>query len=94
MTADIFNLTVEKPHTFETSSLGAAINCAVGLKFYPDFETAINHMCHIEEVFEPDEQVSEMYSKLYKKVYHRMYRRLKPLYKQIREIVNYPVIET
>ena len=94
MTADIFNLTVEKPHTFETSSLGAAINCAVGLKFYPNFETAIDNMCHIQEVFKPDEQVSEMYSKLYKKVYHRMYRRLKPLYKQIREIVNYPVVET
>lgn len=93
MTADIFNLTVEKPHTFETSSLGAAINCAVGLRFYPDFKTAIENMCHIKEVFEPNKQTSEMYSKLYRKVYHKMYKRLKPLYKHIREIVNYPVIE-
>jgi len=93
MTADIFNLTVEKPHTFETSSLGAAINCAVGLKLYPDFETAIKNMCHINEVYKPNEQTSEMYSQLYKKVYHRMYRRLKPLYKQIIKIVNYPAIK-
>lgn len=93
MTADIFNLRVEKPHTYETSSLGAAINCAVGLKLYPDFETAVENMCHVEKIYEPDKETSEVYSKLYEKVYHRMYRRLKPLYKNIREIVNYPIIE-
>jgi sugar (pentulose or hexulose) kinase len=93
MTADIFGLTVEKPHTFETSSLGAAINCAVGLGLYPDFETAISKMCHIDKVYHPNPETTALYQKLYKKVYRRMYRRLKPLYKQIRNIVNYPRIE-
>ena len=93
MTADIFNLEVEQPHTYETSSLGAAINCVVGLNLYPDFESAIKNMCHIETVYLPDKKTSEIYSELYKKVYHKMYRRLKPLYKNIREIVNYPKIE-
>ncbi|MCK5169655.1 MAG: FGGY-family carbohydrate kinase, partial [Bacteroidales bacterium] len=45
MTADIFDMPVEKPHTYETSALGAAINCVVGLNLYPDFQTAINNMC-------------------------------------------------
>ncbi len=93
MTADIFGLPVEKPHTFETSALGAAINCAVGLKIFPDFETAIENMCHIEKTYEPNPENVEIYSRLYKKVYKRLYRRLKPLYYQIRNIVNYPIIE-
>ena len=35
ITADIFGLTVERPHTYETSGLGAAINAAVGVGLYP-----------------------------------------------------------
>ena len=31
LTADIFNLPAERPHLYETSGLGAAIDCAVGL---------------------------------------------------------------
>ncbi|NPD45068.1 MULTISPECIES: FGGY-family carbohydrate kinase [unclassified Lentimicrobium] len=93
MTADIFGLTVEKPHTFETSALGAAINCAVGLGLYPTFESAIEQMCHIEKTFEPNPANVEIYRRLYKKVYRKLYRRLKPLYNHIRHIIDYPKIE-
>ena len=90
LTADIFNMSVEKPHTFETSALGAAINAAVGLKLYPDFKTAIGHMCHIGETFTPVPDNVRVYDRLYRKVYSRMYRKLRPLYNDIREITNYP----
>lgn len=90
MTADIFDLPVEKPHTYETSALGAAINCVVGLKLYPDFETAIDNMCRISEVYYPKPESRNIYHQLYMKVYRKMYRRLKPLYKNIRGITNYP----
>jgi sugar (pentulose or hexulose) kinase len=90
MTADIFNMTVEKPHTYETSALGAAINCAVGLNLYPDFKTAIDNMCRVGEVYTPIPENSEIYNELYSKVYKKMYKRLKPLYEDIREITNYP----
>ncbi len=90
MTADIFNLPVEKPHTFETSALGAAINCAVGLKLYPDFNTAIDNMCRVGEVYYPKSTNRDIYNELYKRVYSKMYKRLKPLYQDIREITNYP----
>lgn len=93
MTADIFNMPVEKPHTFETSALGAAINCVVGLKLYPDFETAIQKMCRVGEVYMPIPQNRDIYKKLFKKVYKRMYKRLKPLYFNIREITDYPMKE-
>ena len=35
MTADIFGLPVPRPHTHETSVLGAAMDAAVGLGVYP-----------------------------------------------------------
>jgi len=90
MTADIFNMTVEKPHTFETSALGAAINCVVGLKLYPDFQTAIDNMCRVGEVYNPVPENTKIYQELYEKVYRKMYKQLKPLYEEIREITNYP----
>ena len=46
ITADIFGLTVERPHTYETSGLGAAINAAVGVGLYPDYQTALARMTH------------------------------------------------
>ena len=90
MTADIFNMPVEKPHTFETSALGAAINCAVGLKLYPSFETAIENMCRISETYLPNPENRDIYEKLYHRVYKKMYQKLQPLYKEIREITDYP----
>jgi sugar (pentulose or hexulose) kinase len=90
MTADIFDLPVEKPHTFETSALGAAINCVVGLGLYPNFETAISNMCRVSEVYNPIPANRDIYKKLYNKVYRKMYKQLRPLYQDIRDITNYP----
>jgi sugar (pentulose or hexulose) kinase len=90
MTADIFDMPVEKPHTYETSALGAAINCAVGLKLYPNFDIAIQKMCKVGEVYMPIPQNRDIYKRLFKKVYKKMYKRLKPLYFNIREITDYP----
>ncbi|UUZ53606.1 hypothetical protein LP419_33585 [Massilia sp. H-1] len=38
LTADIFGLPTARPHIYETSGLGAAIDAAVGLGLYPDFQ--------------------------------------------------------
>lgn len=90
LTADIFNLPVEKPHTYETSALGAAINAAVGLGYYTNFETAIQMMCHIGETYQPIPKNVKVYDQLFNRVYRKMYSRLKPLYNDIRDIINYP----
>lgn len=90
MTADIFNMPVEKPHTYETSALGAAINCFVGLKVFPDFQTAIDNMCRISETYHPIKENTIIYNELFSKVYRKMYKQLKPLYHDIREITDYP----
>ncbi len=91
VTADVFNLPTSRPHLYETSGLGAAINAAVGLHLHPDYATAISEMTHIGDVFEPDQKNHALYDALYRKVYQKMYKRLKPLYKDIQEITGYPV---
>jgi len=90
MTADIFNLNTFRPHTYETSALGAAINAAVGMKYFDDFSSAINSMTRRGEQFIPDTHNVEIYRELYDKVYSRMYRQLQPLYEHIREVTGYP----
>jgi ribulose kinase len=47
LTADIFGLPTTKPHTYETSGLGAAMDAAVGLKLHPDFTAAVKEMTHL-----------------------------------------------
>ncbi len=90
ITADVFGLPAVRPHVYETSGLGAAIDAAVGLGLYPDFETAVQHMCHLGERFEPNPETHQVYDQLYHRVYLRMYEKLRPLYEEIRKITGYP----
>ncbi|HML22627.1 MAG TPA: FGGY-family carbohydrate kinase [Aggregatilinea sp.] len=88
LTADIFGLPTARPHTYETSGLGAAIDAAVGLRLHPDFDTAIRDMTRVSRVFEPDPKTQAIYDQLYHRVYKKMYSHLQPLYKAIRDITN------
>jgi sugar (pentulose or hexulose) kinase len=90
LTADIFGLPTARPHLYETSGLGAAIDAAVGLKLHAGFDTAVKEMTRIGRVFEPVAENREMYDRLYRRVYKRMYRQLKPMYREIAEITGYP----
>lgn len=90
LTADIFGLPAERPHTYETSGLGAAIDAAVGLRLHPDFETAVKAMTRVGRVFHPSAEATALYQKLYSEVYLDMYHRLQPLYRKIRKITGYP----
>ncbi len=80
LTADIFGLPAERPHVYETSGLGAAIDCAVGLRLHPDFPSAIAAMTRVGQVFQPNPPAQQIYERLYREVYQRMYKQLKPLY--------------
>lgn len=90
LTADIFNLPVERPHTAETSALGAAINTMVGLGIYPNHRSAMERMTRVGRRFEPQQHAVATYERLYVEVYKRMYKQLQPLYKSIRDITGYP----
>ncbi|MCP4110453.1 MAG: carbohydrate kinase [Desulfobacteraceae bacterium] len=90
VTADIFGLPTARPHIYETSGLGAAIDAAVGMGFYRNYKGAVKAMTHIGDVFEPDIKNHKLYNALYHEVYKKMYKQLRPLYKRIREITGYP----
>ena len=90
ITADLFGLPVERPDTFETSGLGAAINAAVGQGLHPDYPTALAAMSRTGDVFQPRPQQQKLYRQLYREVYRPLYRRLAPLYRHIRRITGYP----
>jgi len=90
VTADVFNLPASRPHVYETSGLGAAMDAAVGLGLHPDFETAVAEMTRVSRTFEPRPEVRDVYEGLYQRVYKQMYRRLRPLYEEIRRITGYP----
>ncbi len=90
LTADIFGLPTSRPHIYETSGLGAAIDAAVGLGLYPDFSSAIAAMTRVGRVFHPIPANQAMYDQLYKRVYRKMYARLQPMYQEIAEITGYP----
>lgn len=90
LTADIFGLPAARPHLYETSGLGAAIDAAVGLGLYPDFVSAVKGMTRIGRVFEPHAQHQDIYNELYRRVYRKMYARLQPLYREIQAITGYP----
>jgi sugar (pentulose or hexulose) kinase len=86
ITANIFGLPASRPHVYEASGLGAAIDAAVGIKLHPSFDAAIKDMTRIRQTFEPDMKTHRIYDELYHNVYLKMYDRLKPLYESIRDI--------
>lgn len=88
--ADIFGVPAERPHTHETSMVGAAIDGAIALEYYPDFETAVQEMCRVKEVFEPQPGNQQLYQELFDKVYSKISSKLLPLFKDIQEITGYP----
>ena len=90
ITADIFGMEACRPHTFETSGLGAAINAAVGAGLHPDHRRAVEAMTRPGARFQPRGDRIALYDRLYRKVYSRMYQRLRPLYRGIRHITGYP----
>jgi sugar (pentulose or hexulose) kinase len=90
ITADVFGLPATRPHVYEASGLGAAIDAAVGVGIYSDFDSAIKNMTHSGKSFMPQPDSQKTYDELYYQVYKPMYKRLKPLYESIRNIVGYP----
>jgi sugar (pentulose or hexulose) kinase len=90
ITADVFNVPAYRPHTYETSSLGAAINAAVGMNYYKGYDEAVKSMTRPGEQYFPDSNNVNIYNHLFGKVYSKMYKRLQPLYEQIRDITGYP----
>ncbi|MEZ4380155.1 MAG: FGGY-family carbohydrate kinase [Nannocystaceae bacterium] len=90
ITADVFGQVASRPHTFETSALGAAIIACVGLGVHADPAAAVRAMTRPGESFAPDPERQRLYDQLYREVYAPLYGRLQPLYRRLRGITGYP----
>jgi sugar (pentulose or hexulose) kinase len=90
ITADIFGLPVHRPHTSETSVVGAAMDAAIGMKYYSDFGGAVSGMTRVRDGFEPVRKDREIYRELYERVYRKIHGRLLPLFRDIQGITGYP----
>jgi len=86
ITADIFGLPAARPHVYEASGLGAAMDAAVGVGIHRDFDRAVQEMTRTGGVFEPNPTSQAIYEELYQKVYSKLYGKLRPLYQSIRDI--------
>jgi sugar (pentulose or hexulose) kinase len=86
LTADIFGMPTTRPHVYEASGLGAAIDAAVGAKVHADFKTAVKEMTHLGRSFAPKPETHAIYDRIYHEIYLRMYNKLKPFYKTIQDI--------
>ena len=84
ITADVFGLPASRPHTYEASGLGAAMDAAVGVGLHPDFPTAVKEMTRVSDTFEPNPDAHAVYDELYNDVYLKLYGRLRPLYEAMR----------
>jgi sugar (pentulose or hexulose) kinase len=88
LTADVFGLPASRPHVYEASGLGAAIDAAVGAGLHPDFDSAVAAMTHIRDTFEPNAENQRIYDEIYQGVYLKMYAQLKPLYETLYRIAR------
>ncbi len=88
ITADIFNLPVSRVQTYETASLGAAINVFVSSSYYSSYKQACENMVHQSDEFKPNPQNAKLYQSIYKNVYLKIYPKMKPLNISIRKILK------
>jgi sugar (pentulose or hexulose) kinase len=86
ISADLFGLPAIRPHVYETSGLGAAINVAVGLGLHNTFPDAVRAMTRPGTVFDPNPATHRLYDALYRQVYLHLYDRLKKSYRDIIQI--------
>lgn len=71
--ADVFGIKSVRNVINNAAGLGAAINAAVGVGEYPDYETAIDNMVRIRDGFEPNLE----HTKVYDNIINNIYRNIK-----------------
>ncbi|MFO7568592.1 MAG: FGGY-family carbohydrate kinase [Smithellaceae bacterium] len=88
--ADMFNLPVSRMGTSEISSLGAAIDAAVGTGLYATFDEAVAAMVRKGKTFYPHPLHHRIYSQLFNEVYKKTFKVMEPTYRKIAKITGYP----
>ncbi|MBC7188726.1 hypothetical protein H5U35_00715, partial [Candidatus Aerophobetes bacterium] len=74
------------PHTFEATSLGAAMLAAYAAGIYPDIPEASKAMSRLHQEQLPDPKMKEYYLKIYQKVYKHLFPAIKELVDEFTKI--------
>lgn len=59
--ADVMNIAMERVENLQASALGAAINAAIGIGAYKNYDEAISRMVRVNKVFEPNPEMVKRY---------------------------------
>lgn len=59
--ANVMNIAMERVENIQASAVGAAINAAVGVGIYANYDEAIRHMVRVNRVFEPQPEMVRKY---------------------------------
>lgn len=86
--ADIFGIPAIRTRIPDTSSLGAAMDAAVGLGYFSDCSGAVQAMVQEGETFEPERKSHELYSEIFEKVYSKIYDKLLPVFRDLSKIAD------
>ena len=90
LSADIFGRNMVRGKTYETSALGAAINMAVGIGLYKNYQEAVKHMVHYEEKeFIPNRENVEIYNRLFP-IFTKINPLLNTVFNEIQTATGYP----
>jgi len=84
--ADVFGIPAQRPHTHESSVLGAAIDAAVGLGCHAGFPQAVKEMTRVGTVFDPLDRHVAVYREFYERVYRKICPRLLPIFEEIQAL--------
>ena len=63
ITADVFNLPVDRVHTWEMAALGAAVAAAVSRNSSPIYPSAVAAMVHLREAVQPEAERVAVYER-------------------------------
>ncbi len=81
--ADVFGIRSVRNVVNNAAGLGAAINAAVGVGAYPDYETAMEHMVRIRDGFEPNLEHTKTYDQIINTIYKDIKEYSDPINKKI-----------
>lgn len=84
ITADLFNITVRRTSTVETSSIGAAMCGFISCGIYKDENEAVDNMVKYVAEFKPNKENAKKYNYLYHNVYRTIYPRLNKSYAELK----------
>ena len=84
--ADVFGIPSSRNVVNNAAGLGAAINAAVGVGVYPDYETAIDNMVGIRDTFEPNLENTKVYKEIIENVYRNIKDYSDPVNKKIYDL--------